>query len=113
MWSWRFVHPSDGFRGNTDITQANGLTPNWGQTIFQSANEIASGAVFRGRLDEIQGQLESEKEWWEKRRASVQSDATKELDTPSTSTGKTSEDESVLSEKASNAGSIRKKKGKN
>jgi translocation protein SEC66 len=62
------------------VLQANALAPNWGQTIFQSANEIASNAVLRKRLDEIQAQADSEKEWWEKRRASIQKDFLKELD---------------------------------
>ena len=62
------------------LLQANALAPNWGQTIFQSANEIASNAVLRKRLDEIQAQADSEKEWWEKRRASIQKDFLKELD---------------------------------
>ncbi len=62
--------------------QANALAPNWGQTIFQSANEIAANTTFRKRLDEIQAQTEAEKDWWEKRRASIQSEFMKELDAP-------------------------------
>ncbi|RQM06926.1 hypothetical protein DH86_00000078 [Scytalidium sp. 3C] len=65
----------------TDVVmEANALAPNWGQTIFQSANEIAANTIFRKRLDEIQSQTESEKEWWEKRRASIQAEFMKELD---------------------------------
>jgi len=78
--------------------------------------------VFRNRLNEIQAQTESEKAWWEKRRASIQSEFMKELDVPSTSTpaktqSKTSsDDDSVLVESggpaASSKGGAGKKKGK-
>lgn len=70
-----------------DSKQANALAPNWGQTIFQSANEIAANTMFRKRLNDITAQTEAEKEWWEKRRQSVSS-------TPATSS-----DEAVLVEK--------------
>lgn len=63
------------------MEQANALAPNWGQTIFQSANEIAANTMFRNKIDEIQAQTVSEKEWWEKRRASIQTEFMKELDT--------------------------------
>ena len=36
--------------------------------------------MVRKRLDEIQDTMTSEKEWWEKRRATIQSDFMKELD---------------------------------
>lgn len=62
------------------VLEANALAPNWGQTIFQSANEIAANTVLRKRLDEIAAQTEAEKAWWEKRRASVQEKFLKELD---------------------------------
>ena len=96
--------------------KANALAPNWGQTIFSSANEIAQGTMFRTRLDEIQAQTDSEKEWWEKRRASIQSEFMKEIEggaNPTGTPGKVvSDDDAVLVETASNAGSMRKKKGK-
>ena len=60
--------------------QANALSPNWGQSIFQSANEIAANSLLRKRLDEIQAQTQAEKEWWEKRRESIQGEFMKELD---------------------------------
>lgn len=59
--------------------QANALAPNWGQTIFQSANEIAANTVLRKQLDEIQAQAESEKAWWDKRRAAIQGEFMKEI----------------------------------
>ncbi|TGO18140.1 hypothetical protein BTUL_0012g00850 [Botrytis tulipae] len=62
------------------VMEANGLAPNWGQTIFQSANEIYTNNQFRKSLDDIQARTQSEKEWWEKRRASIQSEFMKELD---------------------------------
>lgn len=119
MWLWRYDTqrtPAIGkFRGLT-VLQANALAPNWGQTIFQSANEIAANTVLRKRLDEIQAQTEAEKEWWEKRRSTIQQDFMKELDEgekapPSVG----SEDEPVLVEQdtpsATPSGS-KKKKGK-
>jgi len=95
------------------VTEANALTPNWGQTIFQSANEIAAGTLLRKKLEDIQAQAPAEKEWWEKRRASIQSEFMKELDAPATATGKSGSDEdTVLVDSANNNGSIKKKKGK-
>jgi len=54
------------------VMEANALGPNWGQIIFQSANEIANNTILRKRLDEIQSQADAEKDWWEKRRASIE-----------------------------------------
>lgn len=63
--------------------------------------------------------MESEKEWWEKRRASIQAEFMKEIEseTPENAAKKvvrsvTSDDDAVLVDSASNTGSIRKKKGK-
>lgn len=61
-------------------TQANALVPGWGQIIFQSANEIAANKVLRDRLEEIEQQTERDKEWWEKRRATIKNEFMKELD---------------------------------
>jgi len=82
------------------VMEANALAPNWGQTIFQSANEIAANTVFRKRLDEIQAQIESEKQWWEKRRASIQSEFMKELDASSAGPTKTTASKSAIDEDA-------------
>lgn len=96
--------------------KANALTPNWGSTIFQSANEMAANTLFRQKLDEIQSQTESEKAWWDKRRASIQEEFMKELDSaPSAKTNKPGSDEdAVLVDRDGLAvtGSMRKKKGK-
>ncbi|KAM4059499.1 preprotein translocase subunit sec66 domain-containing protein [Hirsutella rhossiliensis] len=91
------------------VTEANALAPNWGPTIFQSAHEIAANARLRQRLDEIQSQTESEKQWWEKRRGQIQSDFMKELDdSEKSSTKATSEDDGVLIDTPGRSG----KKGK-
>ena len=64
-------------------SQANALQPGWGHTIFQSANEMAANIRIRQSLETIQNQKDSEKEWWEKRRASIQQDFMKELENES------------------------------
>lgn len=80
--------------------QANGLAPNWGQFIFQSANEIAVNTQFRKKLEGIQSKTPQEKEWWEKRRATIETELLKEVDGESAdkeSTGKpASEEDAVL-----------------
>ncbi|KAK5654984.1 hypothetical protein OQA88_6743 [Cercophora sp. LCS_1] len=82
------------------VMEANALAPNWGQIIFQSANEIAANTALRERIDEVEAQTQHEKEWWEKRRASIKSEFLKELDDESAEKPKTaasvSEDEPVL-----------------
>ncbi|KAF2234432.1 hypothetical protein EV356DRAFT_501641 [Viridothelium virens] len=62
------------------VQEANAFSDGWGQTIFQSANEMANNQIMRKRLDEIQSQVAAEKDWWEKRKATIQSDFMKELD---------------------------------
>jgi len=103
------------------ISEANEYHENWGQFIFQSGSEMAQNFAIRKRLDEVQGQLGEEKEWWEKRRSSIQSEFMKELDAESngsvgkTSTTKSSDDEAVLVEAPSASSSQhlnKKKKGK-
>ncbi|KEZ44411.1 Translocation protein sec66 [Scedosporium apiospermum] len=79
------------------VMEANGLAPNWGQFIFQSANEIAVNVQFRKRLEEIQGKVASEKEWWEKRRATLETELLNDEEAEKSSTGKpSSEDSAVL-----------------
>ncbi|KAK0656124.1 Sec62/63 complex, subunit Sec66 [Cercophora newfieldiana] len=100
------------------VMEANALAPNWGQTIFQSANEILANATLKERLDEIQAQTEKEKEWWEKRRTSIKTEFMKELgdDTEKVTSG----DEPVLVDtntpsatpSATPSGASKKKKGK-
>jgi len=62
------------------VNEANAFSPNWGATIFQSASEMAQNAHMRTRIDEIQAQAAPEKEWWEHRKADIQSSFMKELD---------------------------------
>ncbi|KAI0450884.1 Sec62/63 complex, subunit Sec66 [Xylaria acuta] len=102
------------------VNEANALAPGWGQTIFQSANEIAANTVLRTRLEEIEGRVETDKQWWEKRRETIKEDFMKELDEDSakgSSTKAVSDDETVhveLNTPASTPGSTKKKKkGKN
>lgn len=63
----------------TDAFQANAYAPDWGQTIFQSANEMAANTLLRNRIEEIQARTTSERQWWDKKRANIQSDFMKEL----------------------------------
>lgn len=105
-----------------ELSQANALSPNWGQHIFQSANEIASNAAFKKRLDEIQAKAPADKQWWEKRRASIQSelgieDTTSKMPVPVISRSLGGSDENAIlieggGPPVSDKGSIRKKKGK-
>ena len=60
--------------------QANALATNWGQTIFQSANEMVNNAAIRDKIAELQAKGEADREWWDKERASIQSKFMKELD---------------------------------
>jgi len=104
------------------VLEANALHPNWGQTIFQSANEIAANTVFRKRLDEIQAQTTADKEWWEKKLASIQSEFMKEIEGESAIPAKSnaqkasSDEDAILVEGGGPAvndkGSVRKKKNK-
>lgn len=89
MWLTRCVHDAAfhfpfctcyGLVLTYNFHQANAFSPNWGQVIFQSANEMANNALVRKRMDELQSQVAAEKEWWEKRKATIQSDFMKELD---------------------------------
>ncbi|KAH7076857.1 translocation protein-like protein sec66 [Paraphoma chrysanthemicola] len=93
------------------VQEANAFAPNWGQTIFQSASEMAQNTHIRERLGEIMAKSEEEKKWWESRKAMIQSDFMKELDEEKT---KSSEDDAVLVDAGGPAGSVGKgaKKGK-
>ncbi|OTB08874.1 hypothetical protein M426DRAFT_316900 [Hypoxylon sp. CI-4A] len=98
------------------VTEANALAPGWGQTIFQSANEIAANTMLRTRLEEIENRAAVDKEWWEKRRESIKKDFLKELDEETStkdSVKGASDDDGVLVESGSPTGtpSGKKKKG--
>lgn len=68
---------------------------------------MAMNQRIKNGVDEFQAQAESDKEWWEKRRASISNDFMKELDAEKTASGPGSnkppsrgsdEDEAVLVE---------------
>ncbi|KAI0176254.1 Sec62/63 complex, subunit Sec66 [Hypoxylon sp. FL1284] len=101
------------------VTEANALAPGWGQTIFQSANEIAANTMLRTRLEEIDDRAATDKEWWEKRREAIKKDFMKELEEETSTKGSTkgvSDDEGVLVDSATPvstpSGASKKKKGK-
>jgi len=113
------------------VSEANALAPNWGQTIFQSANEIANNQLAKARMAELQAKVEEEREWWEARKKGMQEGFMKELDEDekckigegkkvSATPAKTgSDDDAVLVEAGGPAGSqgqdgtsAKKKKGK-
>ncbi|KAL8784473.1 MAG: hypothetical protein Q9213_003944 [Squamulea squamosa] len=62
------------------VEEANALQSGWGQTIFQSANEMHHNAILREKLNAIQAQGKSDREWWQHEKASIQSRFMKELE---------------------------------
>ncbi|KAF7594268.1 translocation protein S66 [Aspergillus hancockii] len=62
------------------VSEANAYAPGWGQTIFQSANEMMNNTLFRERIAEQQAKLDEERKWWEQKRASIKEGFMKELD---------------------------------
>ena len=108
--------------------QANALATNWGQTIFQSANEMVQNAIIREKVAEIQEKGRADREWWDKERASIQSKFMQELDEEkpvepwkgAASGGVNSDEDAVLVEGGGPAsgsapgskGGTKKKKGK-
>ncbi|KAI0974638.1 Sec62/63 complex, subunit Sec66 [Xylaria arbuscula] len=100
------------------VSEANALAPGWGQIIFQTANEIAGNTNLRTRLEEIEGRVEADKQWWDKRKEAIREDFMKELEEDSakgSSTKAVSDDDAVHVEAGSPAAtpSKKKKKGKN
>jgi translocation protein SEC66 len=68
----------------TKFKQANAYVPGWGQTIFQSANEMMNNDIYRKRMDDQQNKLEEERQWWSKKKTSIQEGFMKELNEGST-----------------------------
>ncbi|KAJ5177513.1 uncharacterized protein N7500_000212 [Penicillium coprophilum] len=66
------------------VTEANAYAPGWGQTIFQSANEMMNNDIYRRRMDDQQKKLEEERQWWSKKKTSIQEGFMKELNEGST-----------------------------
>lgn len=62
------------------LHQANAFAPNWGQVIFQSANEINQNILLKARVAEMQAELDADKTWWENKRAGIQSQFMAELE---------------------------------
>ena len=62
------------------LLKANAFAPNWGQVIFQSANEINQNILLKARIAEMQADLDSDKTWWENKRAGIQSQFMAELE---------------------------------
>ncbi|KAK0946883.1 Translocation protein S66 [Friedmanniomyces endolithicus] len=62
------------------VNEADAFAPEWGQVILQSANEMNQNLLIKQRMAEIQDTLESEKAWWDKKRAVIQSHFMKELE---------------------------------
>ncbi|KAL2436737.1 hypothetical protein ABEF95_013711 [Exophiala dermatitidis] len=50
------------------VAEANALAPNWGLSIFQSANEMVQNKILRDKLDAVRATLPAEKEAWEAQR---------------------------------------------
>ena len=84
---------------------------------------MAQNAYARKRVDEIQSTVTAEKEWWEKKKASIQEGFMKELDEDSLKSptrpvnGRNSDEDAVLVERdgpvGTQGGGKKKKKGKN
>ncbi|PPJ49616.1 hypothetical protein CBER1_02211 [Cercospora berteroae] len=70
------------------VNEANAFAQNWGQIIFQSANEINQNRIIKERIAELQATTEAEKAWWEKRRTGIQANFMKELDEEETAAAK-------------------------
>ncbi|MCJ1455239.1 translocation protein S66 [Mycoblastus sanguinarius] len=107
------------------VTEANALAANWGQTIFQSANEMVQNANIRKRVAEIQEKAKADSRQWEKERANIRDKFMEQLEeevpakNPKTATspGVNSDEDAVLVEGGGPAASgskagTRKKKGK-
>jgi translocation protein SEC66 len=62
------------------MLQANAFSPNWGTTIFQSANEMANNDMLKKRLEGIFTTLPEEKAAWEAKRQSMREGFMKELE---------------------------------
>ncbi|KAL8905315.1 MAG: hypothetical protein Q9207_002706 [Kuettlingeria erythrocarpa] len=61
------------------VEEANALQPNWGQTIFQSANEMHHNAILRDKLASVQAKGKKDREWWDQEKATIQSNFMREL----------------------------------
>lgn len=62
------------------MEQANALASNWGTTIFQSAHEMVNNETIRHKVATRQAEGKADREWWDKERASIQSNFMAELE---------------------------------
>ncbi|PYI06246.1 pre protein translocase subunit Sec66 [Aspergillus sclerotiicarbonarius CBS 121057] len=70
------------------VAEANAYVPGWGQTIFQSANEMLNNAIYRERMEKHQAKLEEEKQWWDKKKEGFMKELDPESASASTAEGK-------------------------
>ncbi|CAI7571891.1 unnamed protein product [Penicillium bialowiezense] len=68
------------------VAEANAYVPGWGQTIFQSANEMMNNEIYRKRMEEQASKVEEERKWWDKKKTSIQEGFMKELEEDSSAT---------------------------
>lgn len=63
------------------VAEANALTPqqNWGQTIFQSAGEVAANDALKKKLDAIEATRDEDRAEWERMRDSVRGEFLKSV----------------------------------
>lgn len=112
------------------VEEANALATNWGQSIFQSANEMVNNAAIRERVAELQAKGKADREWWDKERESISTKFMQELDegappktsTPASTGAGNSDEEAVMVEgggpaaggstAGSKGGTVKKRKGK-
>ena len=102
------------------------MATNWGQTIFQSTNEMVNNAIMRERVAQLQAKGRADREWWDKERESISTKFMQELDEVPTASSKaastgagTSDEEAILVEAGGPAtggstkgGTVKKRKGK-
>lgn len=50
------------------VSEANALHAGWGQSVFQSANEMVQNAMLREKVNAVRSTVEPEKQKWEAQR---------------------------------------------
>ncbi|KAF8473175.1 translocation protein [Kalaharituber pfeilii] len=68
------------------VMEANAFKPDWGATIFQTANEMLLNEKLRERAAEVATQAANERAWWDEKRERVQRELLSSAsDSPTTS----------------------------
>lgn len=67
------------------VNEANALANGWGQSIFQTANEIVVNRMTKKKIDETRANLQEEKDAWERKREASRLEL--EGETPATKPG--------------------------